>query len=115
MSYMLQITEADHEANEFRVLGGAAWTTKAERDAAFAAIPESTTSDRATDDFTWIVDVLADDEFSIVADKEIDEDVVLTLLGASSIEDLRAAAIEREALGRAIAEAYVAKRYGTLA
>jgi hypothetical protein len=95
--WALQITEADHHANEFRCLGGAAWPTKAERDAAYAAIPESETSDRSTDDFTWIVDLLAEDGWSIVGDREIDKDVVLALLGGDSIEELRAAAVEREA------------------
>lgn len=110
--WSLQITEADHEANEFRCLGGATWDTKAERDAAFDAIPESKTADRETDDFSWIVDVLDEDGFSIVADREIDEHVVLELLGDSSIESLRERAIERETVGRAIGEAFVAAQHG---
>lgn len=110
--WSLQITEADHEANEFRCLGGATWNTKAERDAAFDAIPASTTADSAVDDFSWMVDVLDEDGFSIVADREIDEHVVLGLLGETSIEDLRRRAIERESVGRAIGEAFVAAQYG---
>jgi len=110
--WSLQITEADHEANEFRCLGGATWDTKAERDAAFDAIPASETADRAVDDFSWMVDVLDEDGFSIVADREVDEHVVLELLGASSIEELRERAIEREALGRAIGEAFVEAQHG---
>lgn len=106
--WSLQITEADHHANEFRCLGGATWDTKAERDAAFDAIPASTTADSAVDDFSWMVDVLDKDGFSIVADREIDEETVLSLLGNDSIEDLREQAIERETLGRAIGEAWVA-------
>jgi hypothetical protein len=99
--YALQITEADHEANEFRCLGGAAWPTKAMRDEAYASIPESETSDRSTDDFTWIVDLLDDDGFSIIGDKEVDEWVVLKLLDGDSIEGLRTQAIEREAAAMA--------------
>lgn len=110
--WSLQITEADHEANEFRRLGGATWDTKAERDAAFDAIPASSTADRASDDFSWIVDVLDEDGFSIVADREIDEDVVLELLGETSIEDVRQRAIERETVGRAIGEVFVAAQHG---
>jgi hypothetical protein len=99
-------------ANEFRCLGGATWDTKAERDTAFDAIPTSETSNREVDDFSWIVDVLDEDGFSIVADREIDEHVVLELLGSNSIEDLREQAIERETLGRALGEAIVKAQYG---
>lgn len=108
--YALQITEADHEANEFRTLGGAAWPIKAERDAAYAAIPESSTSDRSTDPFTWIVDLLDDDGFTIIGDKEIDESTVLRLLGGDSIEVVREAAIEREARAMAAAFALMTSR-----
>lgn len=107
--WALQITEADHEANEFRTLGGAAWTTCAERDAAFAAIPASTTADSSIDSFSWMVDVLDEDGFSIVADREVDVETVLELLGERSIEDVRARAIERDVVGRAIAQHYTAK------
>lgn len=110
--WSLQVTEADHEANEFRCLGGATWGTKAERDAAFDAIPASTTADSSVDDFSWMVDVLDEDGFSIVTDREIDEETVLGLLGSGSIEELRRVAIEREAFGRAIGEAFVEARHG---
>jgi hypothetical protein len=110
--WSLQITEADHEANEFRCLGGATWDTKAERDAAFDAIPASTTADSSVDDFSWMVDVLDEDGFSIVADREVDEHVVLGLLGDSSIEALRERAIERETVGRAVGEAFVEALHG---
>lgn len=106
--WALQIIEADHEANEFRTLGGAAWPTRAERDAAFATIPASTTSDPATDPFTWIVDVLDEDGFSIITDREIDVEIVLELLGETSIEEVRERAIEREAVGMEIAARFVA-------
>lgn len=106
--WALQITEADHEANEFRTLGGAAWSSRAERDAAFAAIPESQTSDLATDPFTWVVDVLDADGFSIVTDRVVDVETVLVLLGEASIEDVRARAIEREAVATEMASSFVA-------
>ncbi|MBJ7469734.1 MAG: hypothetical protein JHD16_00450 [Solirubrobacteraceae bacterium] len=91
--YALQVTEADHQADEFRTLGGAAWLTRAERDAAFAVIPEAP-DEGATAPRTWIVDVL-DGEFSIVADRCIDEATAMDLLGVDSLDELRARAIKR--------------------
>lgn len=108
--YALRITEADHVANEFRHLGGAAWPTEAARDAALAAIPAAE-DESATADRTWIVDVL-DANGDIVADRIISEDTAMGLLGVSTLDDVRAQAIERDAEGRALAEKFIARLNG---
>lgn len=89
-NYSLRVTEADHVANEFLHLGGAAWLTPEGRDAALAHIPEAP-DESATADRTWIVDVL-DENDSIVADRCIDETTAMRLLGVDSLDHLRDAA-----------------------
>lgn len=99
--YALRVTEADHLANEFLHLGGAAWLTVAERDAAFAAIPEAP-DESPTADRTWIVDVL--DDWSIVRDRCISEDTAMSLLGVTPLDDLRDMARERNRAGERLAQ-----------
>lgn len=69
----LRVTYCDTLNNRFLTLGGAAWETRHERDAAFASIPT------CKGDSPFIVDV--EDEEGIVDDRQVSAVTVSLLLG----------------------------------
>lgn len=69
----LRVTFCDSENNQFLSLGGAAWRTKRERDANFAAIPPARTAT------LFIVD-LENDE-GIADDRMVTKETAEALLG----------------------------------
>jgi hypothetical protein len=90
MTYLLQITEANHTENQFFTLGGAGFDTEAERQANLATIP-AFEHDCDAGDRCYILDILdPDDEFSVVDDFEISESTAHRLLGVEDFEPLRA-------------------------
>lgn len=76
VEYSLQLTFMDEPHNCFLTLGGATFSSKAERNRAFASIPEGRESS------PFIVDVLDDDD--IVGDKLIDRPTVSLLLSKTA-------------------------------
>lgn len=110
-AYLLQLTEANHDDNEFYALGGAGFLTQAERQASIDRI-------RAASDLTghscqdpdvhhcYVIDVLDPaDQFTVVDNFEIDEQTAHDVLGVADFEPLRTR--ERTALA-AVADAVLA-------
>ncbi|GAA1992611.1 hypothetical protein GCM10009718_32900 [Isoptericola halotolerans] len=105
-TYCLQITEANHDEDQFFTLGGAGWDSAHDRQVAIDSIPrlehdcEDPTVRRC-----YIVDVLDPvDQFTIDDNFEIDEATAHTLLGVEDFEPLR----ERERAAFAAVEAVTA-------
>jgi len=91
--FLLQITEANHDENEFFTLGGAGFDTEAERAANLSRIPRIDPSHSCEDPAVprcYIVDVLDPDGFSIVDNIEVSEQTAHELLGVDDFEPLRA-------------------------
>jgi hypothetical protein len=89
MTYLLQITEANHTENQFFTLGGAGFDTEAERQANLATIPAHD-HDCAANDRCYMLDILdPEDEFSVVNEFEISEATAHTLLGVEDFEPIR--------------------------
>lgn len=82
----MQVTLADHAANEFRCLGGAGWPTMAETRRRFKAIPS--VPEAAPDAPFDIVLDLMDGAYDIVDDKYISVETAATLLGPEAVEGL---------------------------
>lgn len=99
--YGLQITEANHDEDEFFTLGGAIFDTAEERQASIDALPRFV-HDCADPSVRrcYTVDVLDEDGWSIVDNIEVSETTAQELLGTSDFEPMRQA--ERAAL-RAVA------------
>ncbi|ROR97827.1 hypothetical protein EDD28_2436 [Salana multivorans] len=99
--YGLQITEANHDENEFFTLGGAIFDTAEERQASIDALPRFV-HDCADESVRrcYTVDVLNEDGWSIVDNIEVSETTAQELLGTSDFEPMRQS--ERAAL-RAVA------------
>lgn len=76
----LQVTLADHKANEFRTVGGAGFLTMAETRRRFREVPFAPDSDPAVDDYTLVLDLL-DRNSDILDDKIISKATAEALLG----------------------------------
>lgn len=100
MSYGLQITEANHDENQFFTLGGILVDSIEERDAEAAQIPKF---DHDCDSGTacYMLDLLEEDGFSTADGFEISKETALTLLGVADLEPLRES--ERALFGLALA------------
>lgn len=91
-NYLLRLTEANHGENEFFELGGAGFSTEAERAASIAGIPRDLGDhDCQTALCCYLVDVLSpEDDFSITDSFEVTEAIAHELLGVEDFEPLRA-------------------------
>ena len=87
MSYLLQVTEANHDENAFYTLGGAGWGSAEERDEEFAAIP-AYTHDCDNDNKCYLVDVI-EPNGDLLDSKEISVGQAHVLLGITDFEPAR--------------------------
>lgn len=90
----IQITEADHAANAFHVLGGAGFRTDKETRKHWDVIPSQPHEEGAA--FDYMADLLSADGSTIVADKPISAATAVQLL-RRPLEDARREALEDEA------------------
>lgn len=102
-TYLLQLTEANHDENEFFTLGGAGFLTETDRQASIDRIKASVdlTGHDCEDPEVhrcYLIDVLDPaDQFTQIDNFEIDEDTAHEVLGVADFEPLR----ERERAGLA--------------
>lgn len=80
----LQIVFADHQANEFRTLGGAGFTTMAETRRRFREVPADDAADPKSDAANLILD-LCDKDGDILDDKYITRATAADLMGADEL------------------------------
>lgn len=105
-TYLLQLTEANHDEGEFFTLGGAGFLTETDRQASIARIKarvDLTGHDCHNPDVhrCYLIDVLDPaDQFTQVDNFEIDEDTAHHVLGLDDFEPLRER--ERALLGAVV-------------
>jgi hypothetical protein len=90
-TYSIAITYRDDENNTFVELGGAAWETRQEWNAAWDNIPV------AQDDSACCIADKRDDDWDIVDDKIVDRETVEVLLGKPISQLIQESSVQHQA------------------